>query len=309
MSAVSPEFSAKSEVELSSETPENQNCSYGERPIAWPILERFLDFVPKKLEDRLALSWGMRVEIRRGPVVAGRMARFSEAVEKADVFGLLAGDETPLRGFIGLSPALVSAFVEFVLGHRAGAAAGAPKRALTPFEYSLFRPFVRQVLDALADAVAPAGALRVALEGWGDAATAPDCPALQLPLTVVFAGIEEPILLTLPLRFLAPLDDAMNGIFHGIGAETEDLWRESLEKSVSLAQVTLDAILHEQMLPLGAIRHLAVGQSLAFDAPAEPLITLTVSGAGLAKGRLGRSGPRMAVRLETGVAIEKETGK
>lgn len=277
--------------------------------INWPVLERFLDALPERLEARLSSAWGMKARVLRGTAVAGRLQDCAQHAGQIALFGLLCGADAQRRGLIGLSPALASAFVAFVLGGRDVAGAEAVPRAATPFERTLCQPLVNQILEAFADAVAPAGALSLSLEGWGAVGEAVDCPALHLRLTIAFSGIEAMVPLALPLGFLEPLNNAFVGIFHGTAAESDAIWQESLQRQMSQAEVRVRAVLHEQMLPLGVMRHLAVGQSLVFDAPAEPLVTLTVEDIAIARGRLGRAGARIAVRLETGITARKETGQ
>ena len=289
------------------ETGASQREAKPDADINWPVLERFLDCLPELLETRLFSAWGMRTQIRRGPAVQGRLKEFAKATENTGLSGHVASTSAPARGIVSLPSALVSAFVEFVLGYRSGAASPAAHRAITPFEASLSRPFVRQVLEAFAESVAPAGTLGLSLDGWGPAEEVVDGPALHVPLTLAFAGTEGDVLLILPLSFLAPLNDALAGIFHGVRAESDDIWRLSLQRQVVQARVTLLAVLHEQVLPLGVIQRLAVGQSLTFDAPAEPVIRLAVAGVDIARGKLGRAGARIAVRLETGISARKET--
>lgn len=274
------------------------------------MLETLLEELPAGLERRLATVWGLMVGIGRQPARAGRLSALAASFDDHTLCGVIGASSQPGCGLIGMSATVVSAFVEFVLGHRTVTASATPTRRATPFEASLLRPLVAQTLEALGQAVAPAGALALLLDGWGAVSSVEDGPALHLPLTVDFGGVAGRIDLILPLALLTPLDDALNGIFHGAaagadkGADAD--WREGLERALLLTGVTLVAVLHEQAMPLGLLQGLKPGATLTFDAPAEPAVGLRVEGLPVGQGRLGRAGARIAIRLDSRISATKE---
>ncbi|HEY0299933.1 MAG TPA: FliM/FliN family flagellar motor switch protein, partial [Rhizomicrobium sp.] len=65
--------------------------------------------------------------------------------------------------------------------------------------------------------------------------------------------------------------------------------------------VQIDAILDEQTMPLNKIMNLQVGQTIMLNASPDSKIEMRCRGVPLLKGRMGRVGSSVAVRIDEAV--------
>jgi flagellar motor switch protein FliM len=81
----------------------------------------------------------------------------------------------------------------------------------------------------------------------------------------------------------------------------DSIWESHLATELWATQVEIAAILDEQRLPLSRIMNLEVGQTIMLGAGPDSSIELRCGGVGLFKGRMGRMGNSVAVRVEGAV--------
>jgi flagellar motor switch protein FliM len=105
--------------------------------------------------------------------------------------------------------------------------------------------------------------------------------------------------LVLPHATLEPVRDGLAQVFAGEKLGLDDLWAVHLATEVWQTSALAHAVLHETRLPLGRIMRLGVGDTLVFDMkPGDP-VDVRCGGALLTRGRIGRVGDRIAVRIDT----------
>lgn len=277
-------------------------------PVHWPVVERLLDAWPSALAESLEKSWGLKVRIEREIVQTGRLRRFETGAHEHALLGVVATPGLPDTGLLVIEPVVLFGVLEFVLGNRTTTQPTAtPQRTATPFEASLMRPLAGQVMDTFCASLAGAGRLSLSLQKWQTGGEeSPDAPVLCAPLKISFGEQTGRVLLVLPLPIMAPFSPALDGVLHGSDPASAEQWRKALLKEVSKAEVSLTAVLHEQMLALGQVRALKVGDVLELDALAETPVALLAGTQRVSAGKLGRSGPNIAIKLIQTASTQKE---
>ena len=105
----------------------------------------------------------------------------------------------------------------------------------------------------------------------------------------------------LPYATLEPIRKLLLQQFMGEKFGRDSIWESHLATELWATQVEIAAILDEQRLPLNRIMNLEVGQTIMLGASSDSPIELRCGGVGLFKGRMGRMGNSVAVRVESAV--------
>ena len=269
-----------------------------------PVLDRLLEKAPAILARRLRDSWGISVTVTRGALRRERLSRLAEHFDETMLVGTFGPVSATEHGLIVFDRPCVLMLLESALGGVPRVSEGpAMTRLLTVTETSLMRPAAMHVLEAIVGGLKQAGEVNLPFLRWrSDIAAlrnrrAGDSAIVQ-PLTLGFGDYAATVQVILPVALLEPLKPALETVYPGDLAARETRWRERLQAEVSRAPVHLSAVLHEADIPLSRMRALKVGDTLEFDAPSDPVVGMMAGDVRVAEGRLGRSGPYVAIRLE-----------
>jgi flagellar motor switch protein FliM len=77
----------------------------------------------------------------------------------------------------------------------------------------------------------------------------------------------------------------------------DPIWEGHLATEISQAEVEVDAVLYEEMLPLKRLMDLDVGDTLMLELKPDALVKVRCGDVALTEGRMGRMGDRIAVRV------------
>lgn len=298
-------MSAAEAIETDEALPEASQPAQPMPRVHWPVLENLLDALPDQLQEKLEASWGLEAEVRRDLAAPQRLVVSASALHERALIGVLRSTGTA-TGWIAIDPVAGFSVLEFVLGNRGGAMMEPPERSFSPFESSVLRALVRIVTETLGKVLSPAGTLSLAFDRWmAEPIVGDDTPVISLNLTLAFAEREGRINLILPVGLFAPVQGVLGGVLSGARSAGPQ-WAKRLKERVAAASVELTAVLHRQALPFSQLRALGVGDRLVFDAASDPPIGLYVDDVAVATGRLGRSGPRIAVRLDQAALTRKD---
>lgn len=268
-----------------------------------PVLDRLLEKMPAILARRLRDSWGVTVTVSRGALRRERLSRLAEHFDETMLLGAFGPVSATEHGLLVFDRSCVLMLLESALGGVPRITDGpALTRTLTVTETSLMRPAATHVLEAITSGLKQAGEMSLPFLRWrSDLAAlrhrrAGDSAIVQ-PLTLGFGDYAATVQVILPVALLEPLKPALETVYPGDLAARETRWRERLQAEVGRAPVHLSAVLHEADIPLSRMRALKVGDTLEFDAPSDPVVGMMAGDVRIAEGRLGRSGPYVAIRL------------
>ena len=97
---------------------------------------------------------------------------------------------------------------------------------------------------------------------------------------------------------LEPVRDSLNMSYLGGTLGQDVVWRDNLLSHVQRAHVTLDALLHEEVMTLREVMNLKVGDTLSTNLSPSSLVTLRCDKVALAKGSIGRVGSKIAIQVQ-----------
>lgn len=274
-------------------------------PVHLPVLDRLIEGWPRAMSDRIAGAWGARPALTISAARSERLSAFANQFPEPALLGVLRHSQSGETGLIGLDRASVFGLVDLALG---GAGRLPPKSALgrpcTLLETSLIRSALVHVLETFMACLQPAGGLPLVFDRWlgeRDDVTRPreGDGALILPLELTLGGAATQMALALPMALIGPIRPALAATWPGAALGQDLVWRDHIARELGRSRVPLTAILHETMMPLSRIKALVEGDTLMFEAGADPLVEVRAGAVRVAEGRLGRSNGCVAVKFET----------
>jgi len=109
--------------------------------------------------------------------------------------------------------------------------------------------------------------------------------------------------LLLPYATLEPIRKLLLQQFMGEKFGRDSIWESHLATELWSTKVQVNAILDEQIMSLNKIMSMQVGETMMLNASPDSKIELRCGGVPLLRGRMGRVGSSVAVRVED--AIER----
>jgi flagellar motor switch protein FliM len=107
--------------------------------------------------------------------------------------------------------------------------------------------------------------------------------------------------LLLPYATLEPIRKLLLQQFMGEKFGRDSIWESHLATELWSTRVEIDAILDEQVLSLNKVMNLEVGETIMLNATPDSKIELRCGGVPLLKGRMGRVGSSVSVRVDEAV--------
>ena len=107
--------------------------------------------------------------------------------------------------------------------------------------------------------------------------------------------------LLLPYATLEPIRKLLLQQFMGEKFGRDSIWEGHLATELWSTTVEIEAILDQQVMPLSKIMNMEVGQTVVLNATPDSKIELRCGGVPLLRGRMGRTGNSIAVRVEEAV--------
>lgn len=281
-------------------------------PVSLPVFDRLVASWTEHFSQKLDDVWRLRLTMALEPVRAVRLSGAAAELEPA-LIGLARLDGQGLPALIAFSRPAVYGLTDLALGGP-GRPPGeaALKRAVTPIEAHLVQTVASHALATLDACLRPAGGLSLTFSHWAQetdrlADVREGDSALVLPVKLPLPSGDGVMTLVLPLALLAPIRPALAATFPGAAFGADGAWRAHLARQIGVSSVRLSAVLGETLQPLSVVQGLKVGETLAFDLPEDPLVSLRAGAVTVATGRLGRSNGRVAVRFESSAQTFGET--
>lgn len=123
---------------------------------------------------------------------------------------------------------------------------------------------------------------------------------LQLRVDMEERGGNVEILL--PYSTLDPIRDLLTQVFMGEKFGKDTIWEAHLGKELQNTHITIEAILGKKNAVMADIVNLKVGSTIVFDTTPEDDIVLNCGNVPMVRGKLGKLGDNVAVKINEGVA-------
>ncbi|WP_457106084.1 flagellar motor switch protein FliM [Methylobacterium sp. P5_C11] len=268
-----------------------------------PMLEIVFDRMLRLLSTSLRNLFQDNVEVTLDNITSVRFGDYLNAIPLPTLLGVFRAEQWENSGLVTVDSNLAYATFDLLLGgKRGGSSSRLDGRPFTAIEMTLVRRLVEIVLGDLEMSFQPLspvtfGIDRIETNPRFATITRPGNAAILISLRLDVDGRGGMLQILFPYATIEPIRELLTQSFMGEKLGRDQIWEGHLATEIWQADVTMDAVLHEMMLPLKQVMSLKVGETLMFDAKPSDLITVRCGDWALTQGRIGRVDGHIAVQV------------
>ncbi len=269
-----------------------------------PLLEIVFDRLVRLMTTSLRNFTSDNVEVSLDNISSIRFGDYLNSIPLPAILAVFRAEELDNYGLMTVDSNLIYSIVDVLLGGRRGTAAMRVEgRPYTTIERSLVKRMLEVVLQDLKVAFEPVSQVhfdldRIEINPRFAAIARPANAAVLVKLRVDMEDRGGRVELLLPYATLEPIRELLLQMFMGEKFGRDSIWEGHLATELWRTNVDIEAVLDELPMTLNAVMNLEVGQTLLLNVGPEAPIELRCGGVGLLKGRMGRVGHQVAVRVE-----------
>jgi len=277
-----------------------------------PMLEIVFDRLVRLMTTSLRNFTSDNVEVSLDNITSIRFGDYLNSIPLPAILSVFRAEELDNYGLFTVDSNLIYSIVDVLLGGRRGTAAMRIEgRPYTTIERTLVQRMIEVILSDMVQAFEPLAPVSFTLDRLETnprfaAIARPANAAILVKLRIDMEDRGGRIELMLPYATLEPIRKLLLQQFMGEKFGRDSIWENHLATELWSTRVEIDAILDEQRLPLNHIMNLEVGQTIMLNAGPDSPIELRCGGVPLLRGRMGRIGSSVAVRIE-GVAQHSDS--
>ncbi|MHB2207083.1 flagellar motor switch protein FliM [Methylobacterium sp. CM6257] len=268
-----------------------------------PMLEIVFDRMIRLLSTSLRNLFQDNVEVTLDNITSVRFGDYLNAIPLPTLLGVFRAEQWENSGLVTVDSNLAYATFDLLLGgKRGGSSSRLDGRPFTAIEMTLVRRLVEIVLGDLELSFQPLspvtfGIDRIETNPRFATITRPGNAAILISLRLDVDGRGGMLQILFPYATIEPIRELLTQSFMGEKLGRDHVWEGHLATEIWQADVTMEAVLHEMMLPLKQVMSLKVGETLMFDAKPSDLITVRCGDWALTQGRMGRVDGHIAVQV------------
>ncbi|MFQ5972034.1 MAG: flagellar motor switch protein FliM [Alphaproteobacteria bacterium] len=269
-----------------------------------PMLEVVYDRLVRMMTTSLRNFTSDNVEVSIDSIQSIRFGDYLNSIPLPAILSVFKADEWDNYGLLTVDSSLIYSIVDVLLGGRRGTAAMRIEgRPYTTIERNLVERMITIVLQDLSSAFDPLSPVTFRFERLE---TNPRFATIARPAN---AGIVARLRidmedrggrleLILPYATLEPVRELLLQMFMGEKFGRDSIWESHLASELWQTEVTIDAVLDEQILALNDVIEFKVGSHLVLNNTSEGKVKLVCGNVQLFQGSLGRKGGNIAVRID-----------
>jgi flagellar motor switch protein FliM len=120
--------------------------------------------------------------------------------------------------------------------------------------------------------------------------------AIRADLRLDMEGRGGSLQVLLPYATIEPVREMLLESFMGEKIGRDPIWESHLATEIYQAQVPVEAVLHQERMPLSRIMQLDVGDTLIFDTRPDKLVQLRCGDFAVTEGRVGKVDDKIAIQ-------------
>ncbi len=274
-----------------------------------PMLEVVYDRLVRLLTTSLRNFTSDNVEVSLDSITSTRFGDYLNSVPLPAMLAVFKAEEWDNYGLLTIDSALIYSIVDVLLGGRRGTAAMRIEgRPYTTIERNLVERLVAVVLSDMNAAFEPLAKVNFhyeRLETNPRFATIarPANAAVVARLRIDMDDRGGRMELLLPYATLEPVRELLLQMFMGEKFGRDSIWESHLASELWHTEVSISAVLDEQVMKLQDVLNFKVGTRLMLNATPNSLVELRCGDVPMFSGRMGRKGSHVAIRIEN--KIEK----
>ncbi len=272
-----------------------------------PMLEIVFDRLVRLMTTSLRNFTSDNVEVSLDNITSIRFGDYLNSIPLPAILAVFRAEQLDNYGLFTVDSNLIYSIVDVLLGGRRGTASMRIEgRPYTTIERTLVQRMIEVILQDMVQAFEPLAPVHFELDRLETnprfaAIARPANAAILVKLRIDMEDRGGRTELLLPYATLEPIRKLLLQQFMGEKFGRDSIWEGHLATELWSTRVEIDAILDEQVMPLNKIMNLQVGETVMLNAGPDSNIELRCGGVPLLKGRMGRVGQSIAVRVDEAI--------
>ena len=277
-----------------------------------PMLEVVFDRLVRMMSTSLRNFTSDNVEVSLDNILSLRFGDYLNSIPLPAMLGVFKAEEWDNYGLLTVDSALIYSIVDVLLGGRRGTAAMRIEgRPYTTIERNLVERMIHVVLGDLSAAFDPLSPVTFRFERLE---TNPRFATIARHANAALVAkwridMEDRggrLELLIPYATLEPVRELLLQMFMGEKFGRDSIWENHLANELWQTHVNLLAVLDEQVMSLGDVLNLEVGNRLVLNTSPTSPVEVRCGDVPLFKGMMGRKGDRIAIQVRDRARITEE---
>jgi len=268
-----------------------------------PMLEIVFDRLVRLMTTSLRNFTSDNVEVSLDRITSVRFGEYLNSIPLPAILSVFRAEEWDNYGLFTVDSNLIYAMIDVLLGGRRGqTATRVDGRPYTTIETGLVKRMVEVVLNDAEQAFRPVSPVKFTIDRLETnprfaAISRPTNAAILVRLRIDMEDRGGAIEMLLPYATIEPIRETLLQAFMGDKFGRDPIWEGHLATEIWQAEVEVDAVLYEDMLPLKRLMDLEVGDTLMLDLKPDALVKVRCGNVAITEGRMGRVGENISVRV------------
>lgn len=269
-----------------------------------PMLEIVFDRLVRLMTTSLRNFTSDNVEVSLDNISSIRFGDYLNSIPLPAILSVFRAQQLDNYGLLTVDSNLIYSVVDVLLGGRRGTSAMRIEgRPYTTIERTLVQRMIEVVLADAKQAFEPLTDVDFTLERIETnprfaAIARPANAAILVKLRIDMEDRGGRIELLLPYATLEPIRKMLLQQFMGEKFGRDNIWESHLATELWSTNMEVSAVLDETKMPLGKVMHMKIGDTIFLDATPESSIELRCGSIPLTRGKMGRIGHSVALRLD-----------
>src|ERR1700739_2143711 len=272
-----------------------------------PMLEIVFDRLVRLMTTSLRNFTSDNVEVSLDSITSIRFGDYLNSIPLPAILSVFRAEQLDNYGLFTVDSNLIYSIVDVLLGGRRGTSAMRIEgRPYTTIERTLVQRMVEVILQDMVQAFEPLAPVNFTLDRLEPnprfaAIARPANAAILVKLRIDMEDRGGRTELLLPYATLEPIRKLLLQQFMGEKFGRDSIRESHLATELWSTTVDIEAILDEQTMPLNKIMNLKVGETVMLNATPDSKIQMRCGGVPLLKGRMGRVGSSVAIKIDEAV--------
>lgn len=269
-----------------------------------PMMDIIFDRMVRMMSTSLRNFTSDNIEVSLDNITSVRFGDYLNSIPLPAMLAVFRAEEWDNYGLMTVDSSLIYSIVDVLLGGRRGTAAMRIEgRPYTTIEQTLVERMISVVLKDMCGAFEPLSPVNFTFDRletnprFATIARPPNA-AVLIKLRVDMEDRGGRLEVLFPYATLEPIRELLLQRFMGEKFGRDTIWETHLATELWKADVDLMAVLDETTMSLREVMGLEIGQTIMFNKTPDDKIVLTCGDVPMLAGSMGRSGHKIAVRVQ-----------
>lgn len=268
-----------------------------------PMLEIVFDRLVRLATTSLRNFTSDNVEVTMDSISSVRFGDYLNSIPLPAILSVIKAEEWENYGLLTVDSSLIYSMIDVLLGgRRVGGNIRVEGRPYTTIEMALARRMIEVILEDTHRAFEPVTQVNFRLERMETnprfaAISRPGNAAILIELRIEMDDRGGKVEILLPYATIEPIREQLLQMFMGEKFGRDPIWEGHLATEIYQADVEVEAVLHEQELPLSRLLNMRPGHTVMFERSPRDPIRLRCGDVELTEAIMGHIGNHVSVRV------------